>query len=140
MRIRSSIAAVLGVLGDYVTMDTGTGAVHTAPAHGADDFNTGVKYGILTCAAMWMTAASCAMGLPEYEGQQVFKANAAIVELLKSRGVLLGFEKIEHSYPHCWRCHNPDHFPRHRAVVHLDGAMAPTAAPCAPARWKRSRR
>ncbi len=46
-------------------------------------------------------------GLPEYDGQQVFKANAAIIELLKSRGVLLGYEKIEHSYPHCWRCHNP---------------------------------
>ena len=46
-------------------------------------------------------------GLPEYDGEQVFKANPKIVELLKSRGVLLGFEKIEHSYPHCWRCHNP---------------------------------
>ena len=45
--------------------------------------------------------------MPEYQGQQVFKANPPIVELLKSRGVLLGYEKIEHSYPHCWRCHNP---------------------------------
>ncbi len=97
---------VLGVLGDYVTMDTGTGAVHTAPAHGADDFNTGVKYGIdLRCDVD--DAGILRNGLPEYEGQQVFKANAAIVELLKSRGVLLGYEKIEHSYPHCWRCHNP---------------------------------
>ena len=97
---------VLGVLGDYVTMDTGTGAVHTAPAHGADDFNTGVKYGIsLRCDVD--DAGILRNGLPEYEGQQVFKANAAIVELLKARGVLLGEEKIEHSYPHCWRCHNP---------------------------------
>ena len=97
---------VLGVLGDYVTMDTGTGAVHTAPAHGADDFNTGVKYGItLRCDVD--DAGILRNGLPEYEGQQVFKANAAIVELLKARGVLLGYEKIEHSYPHCWRCHNP---------------------------------
>jgi len=97
---------VLGVLGDYVTMDTGTGAVHTAPAHGADDFNTGVKYGIsLRCDVD--DAGILRNGLPEYEGQQVFKANAAIVELLKSRGVLLAYEKIEHSYPHCWRCHNP---------------------------------
>ena len=47
-------------------------------------------------------------GLPEYEGQQVFKANPLIVELLKYRGVLLAYEKIEHSCPHCWRCHNPD--------------------------------
>jgi isoleucyl-tRNA synthetase len=97
---------VLGVLGDYVTMDTGTGAVHTAPAHGADDFQTGVKYGIdLTCNVD--DAGILRNGLPEYNGQQVFKANPLIVELLKSRGVLLGFEKIEHSYPHCWRCHNP---------------------------------
>jgi isoleucyl-tRNA synthetase len=97
---------VLGVLGDYVTMDTGTGAVHTAPAHGADDFQTGVKYGIdLTCNVD--DAGILRNGLPEYDGQQVFKANPVIVELLKSRGVLLGYEKIEHSYPHCWRCHNP---------------------------------
>ena len=98
--------SVLGVLGDYVTMDTGTGAVHTAPAHGADDFQTGVKYGIdLTCDVD--EGGILRHGLPEYQGQQVFKANPLIVELLKSRGVLLGYEKIEHSYPRCWRCHNP---------------------------------
>jgi isoleucyl-tRNA synthetase len=98
--------SILGVLGDYVTMDTGTGAVHTAPAHGADDFATGVKYGItLHCDVD--DAGMLRNGLPEYDGQQVFKANPKIVELLKQRGVLLGFEKIEHSYPHCWRCHNP---------------------------------
>ena len=98
--------SVLGVLGDYVTMDTGTGAVHTAPAHGADDFQTGVKYGIdLQCDVD--EGGILRNGLPEYKGQQVFKANPLIVELLKSRGVLLGYEKIEHSYPHCWRCHNP---------------------------------
>ena len=98
--------SVLGVLGDYVTMDTGTGAVHTAPAHGADDFMTGVKYGIdLHCDVD--EGGIIRTGLPEYQGQQVFKANPPIVELLKSRGVLLGYEKIEHSYPHCWRCHNP---------------------------------
>ena len=94
------------MLGDYVTMDTGTGAVHTAPAHGADDFQTGVKYGIdLQCDVD--EGGILRNGLPEYKGQQVFKANPLIVELLKSRGVLLGYEKIEHSYPHCWRCHNP---------------------------------
>jgi len=97
---------ILGVLGDYVTMDTGTGAVHTAPAHGADDFMTGVKYGLdLHCNVD--EAGILRNGLPEYDGLQIFKANQPIVELLKSRGVLLGFEKIEHSYPHCWRCHNP---------------------------------
>jgi isoleucyl-tRNA synthetase len=98
--------SILGVLGGYVTLDTGTGAVHTAPAHGADDFNTGVKYG-LDLHSNVDDAGILRNGLPEYEGQQVFKANPLIVELLKSRGVLLGLEKIEHSYPHCWRCHNP---------------------------------
>jgi isoleucyl-tRNA synthetase len=98
--------SILGVLGDYVTLDTGTGAVHTAPAHGADDFNTGVKYG-LDLHSNVDDAGILRNGLPEYQGQQVFKANPLIVELLKSRGVLLGLEKIEHSYPHCWRCHNP---------------------------------
>jgi isoleucyl-tRNA synthetase len=97
---------ILGVVADYVTMDTGTGAVHTAPAHGADDFYTGVRYGIdQTCNVD--AGGHLRNGLPEYEGQTVFKANPLIVELLKSRGVLLGFEKIEHSYPHCWRCHKP---------------------------------
>ena len=87
-------------------MDTGTGAVHTAPAHGADDFNTGVRYGIPIHSDV-DEAGILRNGLPEYEGLQVFKANAAIIELLRNRGVLLGLEKIEHSYPHCWRCHNP---------------------------------
>ena len=98
--------SVLGVVGDYVTMDTGTGAVHTAPAHGADDFQTGVKYCIdLTCDVD--EGGILRRGLPEYQGRQVFEANPLIVDLLKRRGVLLGYEKIEHSYPHCWRCHNP---------------------------------
>jgi len=97
---------ILGVLADYVTMDTGTGAVHTAPAHGADDFYTGVKYGIdQTCNVD--AGGHLRGGLPEYDGLTVFKANQPIVELLKSRGVLMATENIEHSYPHCWRCHKP---------------------------------
>jgi isoleucyl-tRNA synthetase len=98
--------SILGVLADYVTMDQGTGAVHTAPSHGADDFYTGVKYGIdQTCNVD--EAGRLRNGLPEYDGLKVFKANEPIVELLKSRGVLMHRENIEHSYPHCWRCHNP---------------------------------
>ena len=97
---------VLGVVADYVTMDTGTGVVHTAPSHGAEDFATGVRYKLdPTCDVD--AAGRIHNGLPEYEGLQVFKANPVIVELLKSRGALLHEEKIEHSYPHCWRCHNP---------------------------------
>ena len=97
---------ILGVLANYVTMDTGTGVVHTAPAHGADDFNTGVKYKLATTCDV-DSAGVLHNGLPEYDGLKVFQANARIVELLKARGVLLHSEKIEHSYPHCWRCHNP---------------------------------
>jgi len=97
---------VLGVLADYVTMDQGTGVVHTAPAHGADDFWTGAKYKIdPTCDVD--AAGVIHNGLPEYDGKRVFDANKPIVELLKSRGVLLHTESLEHSYPHCWRCHNP---------------------------------
>lgn len=97
---------ILGVLADYVTTEQGTGAVHTAPSHGADDFYTGQKYK-LDQSCNVDAAGRLHNGLPEYEGLTVFKANQPIVDLLKSRGVLMGVSKIEHSYPHCWRCHNP---------------------------------
>jgi isoleucyl-tRNA synthetase len=97
---------ILGVLAEYVTTDQGTGAVHTAPSHGADDFYTGAKYH-LDQSCNVDEAGRLRNGLPEYEGKRVFDANASIIDLLKSRNVLMGSEKIEHSYPHCWRCHNP---------------------------------
>jgi isoleucyl-tRNA synthetase len=97
---------VLGVLADYVTMDTGTGVVHTAPSHGAEDFMTGVKYG-LDATSNVDEKGILRNGLPEYEGKRVWDANQPIIDLVKSRGALLHTEKTEHSYPHCWRCHNP---------------------------------
>jgi len=98
--------SVLGVLADYVTTEQGTGAVHTAPAHGADDFYTGAKYGLdQTCNVD--NTGRLRNGLSEYDGMTVFKANAPIIELLKERGALMGRNDIYHSYPHCWRCHNP---------------------------------
>ncbi len=97
---------VLGVLADYVTMDTGTGVVHTAPSHGAEDFATGVKYG-LDATSNVDEKGILRNGLPEYEGKRVWDANQPIIDLVKSRGALLHTEKTEHSYPHCWRCHNP---------------------------------
>jgi isoleucyl-tRNA synthetase len=97
---------ILGVLADYVTMDTGTGVVHTAPSHGAEDFATGMKYG-LDATSNVDEKGILRNGLPEYEGKRVFEANQPIIELLKSRDALLHSEKTEHSYPHCWRCHNP---------------------------------
>jgi isoleucyl-tRNA synthetase len=97
---------VLGVLADYVTMDTGTGVVHTAPSHGAEDFITGMKYG-LDATSNVDEKGILRNGLPEYTGKRVWDANQPIIDLVKSRGALLHTEKTEHSYPHCWRCHNP---------------------------------
>ncbi|MGD0366972.1 MAG: isoleucine--tRNA ligase [Acidobacteriaceae bacterium] len=98
--------SILGVLADYVTADQGTGAVHTAPAHGADDFNTGTRYGLdQTCHVD--NAGRLRDGLPEYEGKTVFQANQPIIDLIAARGALLGRSDIYHSYPHCWRCHHP---------------------------------
>ena len=97
---------ILGVLAEYVTMDTGTGVVHTAPSHGAEDFITGVKYG-LDATSNVDEKGILRNGLEEYTGLRVWDANQPIIELLKKRGALLHTEKTEHSYPHCWRCHNP---------------------------------
>ncbi len=97
---------ILGVLADYVTMDTGTGVVHTAPSHGAEDFMTGTKYG-LDATSNVDEKGILRNGLPEYTGKRVWDANQPIIDLLKTRGALLHTEKTEHSYPHCWRCHNP---------------------------------
>lgn len=96
---------ILGVLADYVAMDTGTGVVHTAPSHGAEDFATGTKYG-LDATSNVDEKGILRNGLPEYDGLKVWDANRPIIELLKKRGALLHEEKLEHSYPHCWRCHN----------------------------------
>jgi isoleucyl-tRNA synthetase len=97
---------ILGVLADYVTTEQGTGAVHTAPAHGADDFHTGTRYG-LDQSCNVDNAGRLRNGLPEYEGKTVFQANEPIIELLTARGVLMGRNDVYHSYPHCWRCHKP---------------------------------
>jgi isoleucyl-tRNA synthetase len=98
--------SILGVNADYVTADTGTGAVHTAPSHGVDDFNTGSRYGLdQTCNVD--NEGRLRNGLPEYDGLAVFEANPEIIKLLEARGALMGRNDIYHSYPHCWRCHNP---------------------------------
>ena len=96
---------VLGVLADYVTTEQGTGAVHTAPAHGADDFYTGARYGLSQLCDV--DNAGRMHGLPEYEGLTVFQANEPIIALLAKRGALMARQEIHHSYPHCWRCHRP---------------------------------
>jgi len=97
---------VPGLLADYVTLDQGSGIVHTAPGHGADDFNSGQKYGLEVYAPL-DDKGVYTEGLPEYKGKDVFAANPIIVKLLGDRGALLGHHAYKHSYPHCWRCHNP---------------------------------
>ncbi len=98
--------SVLGVMADYVTTEQGTGAVHTAPAHGADDFYTGVRYG-LSAECNVDNAGRLRNGLAQWESKTVFAANPFIIEHLRERGALMGQADIYHSYPHCWRCHNP---------------------------------
>jgi isoleucyl-tRNA synthetase len=106
--------SVLGVLATYVTADTGTGAVHTAPSHGADDFYTGQRYGLdpttRVDASGHIHVDSAAWRHPEpppFEGKKVWAANAIIIEMLKESGALLASANLSHSYPHCWRCHKP---------------------------------
>ncbi len=99
---------ILGVNADYVTTEQGTGAVHTAPSHGADDFLTGTRYGLSQLcdvdASGRLRNAPPELG---YDGLQIFKANPVIIDLLRARGALMGQADLHHSYPHCWRCHNP---------------------------------
>ncbi len=94
------------VLAQYVDLETGTGAVHTAPGHGAEDFETGTANGLQVRNPVDATGHFIAEAGP-YAGMQIFDANATIVADLRANGTLLRAEEIVHSYPHCWRCHNP---------------------------------
>ncbi len=94
------------VLGDHVTLEAGTGAVHTAPGHGQEDFAVGVEYGLPLDNPVDRRGVFVA-GTALFEGQHVFKANPVIVELLAERGALLHHEAFGHSYPHCWRHKTP---------------------------------
>ncbi|HEY0370720.1 MAG TPA: isoleucine--tRNA ligase [Thermoanaerobaculia bacterium] len=96
----------LFVLGDYVTLDAGTGLVHTAPGHGADDFATGRRYGLDIYTPV-NHRGEFIPEVPFWAGLHVFKANPQIVEHLRETGALVHAEQITHSYPHCWRCKNP---------------------------------
>lgn len=124
---------VPAVLADYVTLDQGSGIVHTAPGHGAEDFATGQKYGLEAYAPL-DNDGRFVEGLPEYKGKTVFEANPAIISLLTERGMLVGEKKFSHSYPHCWRCHKPVIFrATEQWFIQLDGGSATVAPPKAPA-------
>jgi isoleucyl-tRNA synthetase len=92
------------VLADYVTTDAGTGVVHTAPGHGADDFETGRRYGLPILVPVDKAGRFTAEG-GRYAGRHVFEANAAVVEDLREAGALVRQGQVTHSYPTCWRCH-----------------------------------
>lgn len=98
------------VLGDHVTLDAGTGCVHTAPAHGVDDFEVCRRYGIDVSVNPVMADGTFSAETPFFAGMNVFKANPAVVELLQEKERLAHFEKIRHSYPHCWRHRTPTIF------------------------------
>ncbi len=94
------------ILGDHVTIDAGTGAVHTAPGHGQDDYVVGRKYGL----PIDNPVGSDGVFLPGTElfaGEHVFNANAKVIEVLEKKGRLLHHHALLHSYPHCWRHHTP---------------------------------
>src|SRR5665213_1140951 len=138
---------VPAVLANYVTLDQGTGIVHTAPGHGADDFQTGQKYGLETYAPI-DDRGRYTEGLPEYKGKTIFEANPIVIALLRNRGMLVAESKLTHSYPHCWRCHNPVIFrateqwfinldePGHSPSGEEEGALRPRAlAAIADVKW-----
>jgi isoleucyl-tRNA synthetase len=92
----------------FVTDDTGTGAVHIAPGHGADDYQAGREHGLDILSpvdAEGKFTAEC--GLPDFVGKHVFSSNDGIIEILTAKGAILGNEKYVHQYPHCWRSKTP---------------------------------
>ena len=103
----------LGLLADHVTLEQGTGAVHTAPGHGQEDYVSARQYGLevycpVDAAGKFFHATGAAGRLPEeLIGKTVWEANPLVIEILEAHGALLGTEKLAHSYPHCWRCHKP---------------------------------
>ena len=96
------------ILGEHVTTDAGTGAVHTAPGHGLEDYEVGCRYNIevlspLDGKGVWTEE----VGDKDLEGVPYYKGNSIVIEKLQNCGALLAQEDIQHSYPHCWRCKHP---------------------------------
>ncbi len=96
------------ILGEHVTLEAGTGSVHTAPGHGLEDYEVGCKYNIevfspLDGAGVWTDI----VGIPELVGIPYYKGNSMVIEMLEAKEALLKQQDIQHSYPHCWRCKKP---------------------------------
>ncbi len=94
------------ILGDHVTLEAGTGLVHTAPGHGQEDYEVGLKYGLDVYAPV-DARGRFTSEVEGFAGEFVFDANPNVITRLRESGRLLKAEKLNHSYPHCWRCKNP---------------------------------
>ena len=94
------------ILGDHVTTESGTGAVHTAPGHGQEDYAVGVRYGLPVDNPVGGDGVFLP-GTEFFAGEHVFKANDHVIEVLKAKGALIHEEAVRHSYPHCWRHKTP---------------------------------
>ena len=94
------------VIADYVSLEEGTGCVHTAPGHGQEDYLTGIKYKLPIFSPV-DEKGLFTEEVPQFKGQHVFNANANIIEILGKNKLLIKSDNIEHSYPHCWRCKKP---------------------------------
>jgi len=125
------------ILGEHVTADAGTGAVHTAPGHGADDFVVGQKYGLdvynpVNGNGVFIEGTEFVAGL------HVFKANDVVIDLLKQRNELLAYAPLQHSYPHCWRHKTPIIFratPQWFISMHQKGLLDTALAEIEKVRW-----
>ena len=94
------------ILAKYITLDTGTGCVHTAPGHGQEDYESGLEYNIPIYSPV-DDQGRFTPDVPFFAGQFVFDANDAVIQKLKEVGALIYTEPYKHQYPHCWRCKNP---------------------------------
>jgi len=94
------------ILGDFVTLEAGTGLVHIAPGHGQEDYEVGLKYGLPVYAPVDENGRFTD-DVADFAGMHVFEADPVIVQSLREKGALLDAREMAHSYPHCWRCKNP---------------------------------
>jgi isoleucyl-tRNA synthetase len=125
------------ILGEHVTTEAGTGAVHTAPSHGVDDFNVGQQYGL----EILNLVGGNGVFLPETElfaGEFVLKANAHVIDTLREHGTLLHHQEFSHSYPHCWRHKSPIIFratPQWFISMHQSGLLEQAMKQVATVKW-----
>ncbi len=132
-----AVGVVPIVLGEYVTLDAGTGLVHTAPGHGLDDYNVGIRYGLEIENPVGPDGRFLAR-VPLFAGQNVFDANAKIIDVLREREALLHVENYVHSYPVCWRHKTPVIFratPQWFISMDRSGLRAKTLEEIRKVRW-----